>query len=187
MNLYETIVILNAELSDEAITEAIEKIKDQITSGGGEILKADAWGKQRMAYAINKHIRGFYLLLVYNAPGELIQKLETYFKITDSVVKQMIVKLEKKQKAAVLRKFEEQAAKEAAAAAAPAETAAEDAPATETAAQDTPATEAAPEDAPSEKTTTDAAPAIGATTEKASAEKATPEEATPEKATTENV
>ncbi|HAM53260.1 MAG TPA: 30S ribosomal protein S6, partial [Nitrospiraceae bacterium] len=52
MNTYENIVILNASLSDEEIETTTGKIKDLITNSGGEILKADAWGRKKLAYEV---------------------------------------------------------------------------------------------------------------------------------------
>jgi len=130
VNVYETIVIFNASLGDEASEAAIAKVAELITSGGGEILKTDIWGRRRMAYEINKHTRGNFVLFLHRSPSDLILKLERAFKVYDQVIKFMNVRLEKKQSAAAVRQA--QAAVEAAAAEAAS-------PATEA-----PATEAAP-------------------------------------------
>jgi small subunit ribosomal protein S6 len=103
VNVYENIVILDASLSDEAIEEATQSIRDQITSNGGEVLKIDPWGRKKLAYEIKKHTRGFFILLLYKAPSDLVKKLETYYKVTDAVVKYMVVRLEKKQLKATLK------------------------------------------------------------------------------------
>ncbi|MCK4910005.1 MAG: 30S ribosomal protein S6 [Thermodesulfovibrionales bacterium] len=139
MNLYECITIIDAGLTDEAITEASEKIQGIITNGGGEILKADPWGRRKLSYEINHHSRGFYLLLLYRAPSDVNKKLEDTFKVYDPIIKHMIVRLEKKQAASALKALEEakKALEEAkkAPAEVPAEAeAAEAAPATEEAA-----------------------------------------------------
>ena len=134
MNLYECITIIDASLTDEAITEATEKIQGIITDGGGEVMKTDPWGRRKLAYEINHHSRGFYVLFIYHAPSDVNKKLETLFKVYDPIVKFMIVRLEKKQAASNLKAIEE--AKKAAEEAkkAPAEPEAEAAPATEEAA-----------------------------------------------------
>jgi small subunit ribosomal protein S6 len=130
VNVYETIVIFDASLGDEATEAAIAKVAELITSGGGEILKTDVWGRRRMAYEINKHTRGNFVLYLHRSPSDLILKLEKSFKVNDQVIKFMNVRLEKKQSAAAVRAAE-------AAAEAPVE-----APAAETA--EAPAAEAAP-------------------------------------------
>lgn len=103
MNIYENIIILNASLSDEDIEATSGKIKDLITSSGGEILKVDAWGRKKLAFEIKKQKKGFYLLLLFKAPSPTIKKLEDYYKVLDSVIKFMVLKLEKKQAEAAVQ------------------------------------------------------------------------------------
>ena len=108
MNIYENIVILNASLSDEEIETATGKIKDLITNSGGTILKADVWGRRKLAYEIKKQKKGFYILFLFQAPSPVIRKLEDYYKVYDPVVKFMVIRLDKKMlKGVVLAKPEE--------------------------------------------------------------------------------
>jgi small subunit ribosomal protein S6 len=113
VNLYENIVIINPSLSDEEIEAVTEKIKDLITADKGEILKVEPWGRRKLAYELNKQTRGFFVLLLFNAPSTVVKKLEDFYKVYDPVFKYMVVRLEKKQKEAVLKSL---AAAEAAAA-----------------------------------------------------------------------
>ncbi|MCX8026711.1 MAG: 30S ribosomal protein S6 [Thermodesulfovibrionales bacterium] len=97
MNFYETAVILNPNLSDEETRSAISKITNLITSNGGEVLKVDNWGKRKLAYELNKHKMGFYSILLFKSPPDVIKKLEAYFKVFDVVIKFMVIKLTKHQ------------------------------------------------------------------------------------------
>jgi len=99
MNIYESITILNASLTDEEIEAATDRIKDLITNSGGEILKADMWGRKRLAYEIKKHKKGYYILLVFKAAPSLIKKLEDLYKVFDPVIRYMVIKLDKRQAA----------------------------------------------------------------------------------------
>jgi small subunit ribosomal protein S6 len=108
MHIYENIVILNAALGDEEIESAIVKIRDLITNSGGEVLKADMWGRRKLAYEIKKHKKGFYVLFLFRSSSSFIKKLEDFYKVFDPVVKFLVIKLEKKRLAAeVLSKPEE--------------------------------------------------------------------------------
>lgn len=102
MNIYENIVILNASPSDEDLESSTNKIRDLITSSGGEILKIDVWGRRKLANEIKKQRKGFYVLFTFRAPSSLTRKLEDYYKVFDPVIKYMIIRLEKKQGAHVL-------------------------------------------------------------------------------------
>jgi small subunit ribosomal protein S6 len=97
MNIYENIVILDSTLSDEESEGALTKIKELITGSGGEVLKVDMWGRRKLAYEIKKHKKGLYVLLLYKTPPATIKKLEDFYRVFDSVIKYMIIKLESKQ------------------------------------------------------------------------------------------
>jgi small subunit ribosomal protein S6 len=96
MNYYEDMVILDASLDDAAVEETVQRIKDVIVKQGGEILKAEVWGRRKLAYELNKHQKGNYVLLVFKAPPSTIAELETLSKVVDSIIKFMVVKLIKK-------------------------------------------------------------------------------------------
>ena len=49
MRQYETMVIIDAMISDDAINAEVENIASMITNGGGEILRRDYWGKRKLA------------------------------------------------------------------------------------------------------------------------------------------
>jgi small subunit ribosomal protein S6 len=97
MNVYENIIILNAALNDEEAEAAISKIKELIMSQGGEVLKVDVWGRRKLAYEIDKHKKGLYVLLFYKTPPATIKKLEEFYKVFDAIIKYIIIKLSAKQ------------------------------------------------------------------------------------------
>ncbi|MDX9714011.1 MAG: 30S ribosomal protein S6 [Dissulfurispiraceae bacterium] len=113
MNFYENVVILNPNLSDEELKTATDKISDLITNGGGEIIRIDVWGRKRLAYELNKHKMGYYVLFVFKAPAAVLHKTESYFKVFDPVIKFMAIKLSKKEIAVLQKPAPEAAAVEA--------------------------------------------------------------------------
>ncbi|NOZ24934.1 MAG: 30S ribosomal protein S6 [Nitrospirae bacterium] len=115
MNFYENIAIIDPALGDEEIEEASRKISDLIVKSGGEVLKEDRWGRKKLAYELNKKTHGYYILYTFKAPAAFIKKLEDFYKVYDPVFKYMVIKLEKKQVAALmdeLKKPAEPAAEE---------------------------------------------------------------------------
>jgi small subunit ribosomal protein S6 len=102
MNFYENILILNPNLDDKAIEDAVSKVKNVVTKNGGEILKSENWGRKKLAYDLKKQSKGSYILLVFKAPPPVIAELERFYKVFDSLLKFLVVKLKKKQIAALL-------------------------------------------------------------------------------------
>jgi len=102
MNLYENLIILDPNLNDKAVEEAVERIKDVIIKKGGEILKSENWGHKKLAYEIKKHKKGTYILLLFKSPSSVIVELERFYKVFEPLLKFLVIKLKKKQIEAVL-------------------------------------------------------------------------------------
>ena len=96
MNKYETIFILHPSLDEEAIKANIEKFKGVIETNKGVIENIDLWGRRKLAYEIKKVTEGIYVLVTYSAPSELPKELDRIFRISDSVIRHMIINLDDK-------------------------------------------------------------------------------------------
>ncbi len=127
MNTYETIFIINPEIGDGEITRTIDIIQDLIASGGGTILKVDKWGKRQLAYEIQKKREGYYVLMHFQAPTELLLELNRRYKLTDTILRNFVLQLGKEQVADLLQSIEAETAMEPAIVAAPTEEVAPDA------------------------------------------------------------
>jgi small subunit ribosomal protein S6 len=97
VNTYETLFIVNPEIGDGEITKTIEMVQDIVTSGGGTILKVDKWGKRQLAYEIQKKREGFYVLLYFQAEADVLVELNRRFKLTDAIMRNMVLVMGKEQ------------------------------------------------------------------------------------------
>lgn len=88
---YESIFIVNPELDEEATKSIIDKIKNLVESKA-ELENIDEWGKRKLAYQINYHSEGYYVLMHFVAKPEFIQELDRVYKITEEIIKYIIVK-----------------------------------------------------------------------------------------------
>ena len=95
MRKYEAIFILRPSLEEEKRIEVIEKFK-AIISADGEIEKVEEWGNRKLAYEIEKIRDGYYVLVTFKANPTLPLELERNFKISDDVIRYIIVNLEDK-------------------------------------------------------------------------------------------
>lgn len=91
INKYECVVILNPNFSEEETASAVEKFKSLIEKAG-TIESVDEWGKRRLAYEIDDQTEGYYVLYSFSSEGTLIQELERVLKISDGVLRSMVVK-----------------------------------------------------------------------------------------------
>ena len=112
MNYYEKVIIFDPNLDDSSVEENVVKMKDLIVRQGGEILKSENWGRRKLAYALNRHQKGNYIMLLFKAPPATIIELEKFCKVVDPIIKFMVVKLtKKKQIESVLAALAQSAAK----------------------------------------------------------------------------
>ncbi len=95
MRRYETIVIIDPDLTEENRNVLFTRIKALIPQLGGGVIEFDEWGEQRLAYDIKKKGRGYYLRVDYGGDGPLVSELERQFRIDERVLKFMTVLLEK--------------------------------------------------------------------------------------------
>jgi small subunit ribosomal protein S6 len=63
-----------------------------VKANTGEITKSDRWGKRRLAYEINGFNEGYYLLMEMNGLGSTISELDRVLRISDDVIRHLIVK-----------------------------------------------------------------------------------------------
>ncbi|MBR4659362.1 MAG: 30S ribosomal protein S6 [Clostridia bacterium] len=94
MNKYETLYVINAELTDEETKSVIEKFTKVITDNGGEIEKVDEWGKRRLAYPINYKTEGYYVLVLFEAEGPVPAELQRNLKNDERIMRYVVERRE---------------------------------------------------------------------------------------------
>ena len=87
---YEAVYILDPSLSEEAIASLIAKFKG-VVEANGTVSEIDEWGKRRLAYPINDLMEGYYVLMTFNAAAAIPAELDRVFRITDGVMRSMII------------------------------------------------------------------------------------------------
>ncbi|HHV96723.1 MAG TPA: 30S ribosomal protein S6 [Clostridiaceae bacterium] len=88
---YEALYVLDAQLEEQAIKDLVEKFNNLISTSA-ELKNTEEWGKRKLAYKINKMSEGYYVLTEFSADPTFPQELERIFKITDGVIRYLIVK-----------------------------------------------------------------------------------------------
>jgi small subunit ribosomal protein S6 len=94
MPTYETMLVLDPELSKEQIDGFVEKLKQFLGDRGTEVLKVEEWGLQNLAYEINKKNKGYYLLLYINGDVALVAEMERTLRLMEEVLRYLTVKAE---------------------------------------------------------------------------------------------
>lgn len=121
MQLYETTVIIDSALRAEDLKNLGERITSFISHNGGEVVRVEEWGKRRLAYEVKKKQYGYYLHIRFQAPPALIALLEKEYRLNESILRYLTVKVD----ARALKREERERQRKATAAAASEEPAAD--------------------------------------------------------------
>jgi small subunit ribosomal protein S6 len=91
MRRYETVFIVNPELSEDQRQPLFDKLNGLVPEDQGMLVKLDEWGSKRLAYVIKKHTRGYYVLMDFCGDGALVKEIERNLRLDDRVLKYMTV------------------------------------------------------------------------------------------------
>jgi len=95
MRNYECMVILDPGMETESIDNSINRISDIIVKNGGKVENVNKWGKRRLAYPIGQNTDGYYVVFTFDGENQTVNELDRILKITDEVIRHMIIKLGK--------------------------------------------------------------------------------------------
>lgn len=87
---YETIVVFDTTLGEEAVNGLVEKFKALIEANA-TINEIDVWGKKRLAYEIDYKTEGYYVLINFTSKPDFPSELERVYKITEGVLRSIVV------------------------------------------------------------------------------------------------
>ena len=130
---YELIYVIAPDVDDAGVAELHARVEEIVTAGGGTIDKTDNWGRRRLAYEINRHKEGTYVLELFTGSGAIVGELDRRLKVTDNVLRYLVVRVDEDLRKAERERARRQARRQRRRSAGEAEPAAQ--PAAETAAR----------------------------------------------------
>ena len=95
MRRYEVVSVLAPTLTEDEVEQAIASFRKAAEDKGATIVDVDEWGKRRLAYPIKKHSEGVYTVMTIEEPAaDAVRELERRFKVTDSVIRFLSVRVD---------------------------------------------------------------------------------------------
>ena len=92
MNKYELALVVNAKIEDDVRTATVDKAKDYIARFGGTVTDVEDWGKQKLAYDIQKMSEAYYYFIQFDAEPECPAQVEDNVRIMDNVLRFLCVR-----------------------------------------------------------------------------------------------
>ena len=96
MRTYQTVIVIDSFLKSEEIDAIIEKVLRIINNNGGKVVTVDRWEKKRLAYEIKRRQYGYYVEIIFEAPGNLVNILEREYRLDEKILRYLTIVLDKK-------------------------------------------------------------------------------------------
>jgi len=97
---YELVYIVSPDATEEQVAELHGQVEAVVQRMGGQLDKTENWGRRKLAYEIGRHKEGIYVLDVISGSGELMKEIERRLKVYDTVIRQLIVRVDESERVA---------------------------------------------------------------------------------------
>jgi small subunit ribosomal protein S6 len=94
MRIYEELFIVRPDGTEEDVDQVIEQMKQVVSHAGGTVDKIEKWGKRRLAYRVDKHREGSYVLMQFTSGPETVKEFERRLRVADMVIKFLTVRID---------------------------------------------------------------------------------------------
>ena len=94
-NHYEMMYILRPDLSEDQVTEAINKYQQFLTDKGETNVTVQHRGKKRLAYPIKKYLDGIYVQMNWQGHGQANAAIARAMRLSEEVIRYLTLKLDK--------------------------------------------------------------------------------------------
>ncbi len=91
---YELVYIISPETDEDGVSALHVQIAEIAEKMGGQIERTDNWGRRRLAYEINRHREGTYVLELVNGPGEMVHEIDRRLRVHDQVLRHLLVRVD---------------------------------------------------------------------------------------------
>lgn len=85
-------MIINPQLTDAEVGEAVEKAKKILTDEKGEVLAEDRLGRKKFSHPVGKNRDGFYVYMKVKAAPESVKAINHSLKLQETVLRSMMIK-----------------------------------------------------------------------------------------------
>jgi small subunit ribosomal protein S6 len=92
--LYEGMFLVDSALAASDWDGVNANIKTILERSDAEIVSIKKWDERRLAYEINKKLRGTYILCYFKADGRRIREIERNVQLTEKIMRALILSTE---------------------------------------------------------------------------------------------
>ena len=91
MRHYEIVFLVHPDQSEQ-VPAMIDRFRDMVISGNGEVHRVEDWGRRRLAYMIQDVHKAHYVMLNIECSLDVLRDIERNFKFNDSVLRHLVIR-----------------------------------------------------------------------------------------------
>jgi len=91
---YEMVFIGRPDLEGDDFEDVVADVQELIERNEGKVSKLEPWGLRRMAYPIQDHQEGHYVLTNFEMKPQNVAALERALKLRETVIRHMVIRLD---------------------------------------------------------------------------------------------
>jgi small subunit ribosomal protein S6 len=95
-NVYETLIMLDTSKVAGDLPAAQQQLHTIMEKNKCEVLASRPWDERRLVYPVRGQKKALYYLLYFRGTGETLHTIEHDFKLTEMILRAMILKIEPK-------------------------------------------------------------------------------------------
>lgn len=92
---YEVMIILDQQQDERTVAPSLDKFLEIVRKENGKVENVDVWGKQRLAYPINKKEEGIYAVINLECAADTVQELDRVLSLSESVLRTKVLRTDK--------------------------------------------------------------------------------------------
>lgn len=96
VNTYEGMFLLDSAKVAVSWDESVKHVHDILTKHHSEIVASRQWDERRLAYPVEGHKKGTYLLTYFKADGSAVKEIVADCHLSDVVLRELILKVHPK-------------------------------------------------------------------------------------------
>lgn len=95
---YEHVFLARQDLSQAQVDALATQATEIIESNEGKVVKTETWGLKNLAYKIDRNRKAHYVMLAFDAPGQVVAELERQTRINEDVIRYLTIRVDEQEK-----------------------------------------------------------------------------------------
>lgn len=92
MNTYELVLVVRPDIEEEQVRRAVERIHGVVSGQGGEVTSVDEWGRRRLAYPIQRHLEGIYVLTHLRLEPAATREVDSAIRLSEDIMRHLLIR-----------------------------------------------------------------------------------------------